>query len=126
MLASTRLIKKISPPDPSYFIYHDDTVFGIKASFHTNVIYVRDAIFLKKVYGYGAITPFRCYYMIRNTFRLKREVFDTGLVGSSSKLSNFLFFVNLTVLTLKSIRQKKELDVLKSLFRGWRDGFRGV
>ncbi len=95
MLASRNLIIKISPPDPDYFIIHDDTVFGIKASFHTNVIYVRDAVFYKKVYGYGAVTPMRCYYMIRNLFKLRREVFDTGLVGERSAFTKFLFFLNL-------------------------------
>jgi hypothetical protein len=52
-------------------------------------------------------------------------VFATGLVGSPSKLSNFLFFINLAVLALKSINEKKELAVVKSLLRGWHDGFRG-
>ncbi len=126
MLVSSDLIRKISTPDPRYFIYHDDTVFGIKASFYTNVIYVRDAVFYKKIYGYGAITPLRCYYMIRNSFMLKREVFSIGLVGTPSRFTNFLFFLNLARLSFSSIRKKTEWPVAKSLLRGWRDGFRGV
>lgn len=124
MLASRDLIVKISVPDPDYFIIHDDTVFGIKASFHTNVIYVRDAVFHKKIYSYGAITPMRCYYMIRNCFKLRREVYATGLVGRATAFTKFLFFLNLIVITAKSLNSRKELAVAKSLLNGWLDGWR--
>lgn len=125
MLAHRSLIDDIGPPDEGYFIYHDDTVFGIKASFVTNVIYVRDAIFRKKVYGYGAVTPMRAYYMIRNTFRLKRQVFATGLVGETSVFSNFLFFQNLLSQTIRAFLEVPRLSVARSLMRGWKDGFLG-
>lgn len=125
MLVHRSLIDEIGLPDEGYFIYHDDTVFGIKASFYTNVIYVRKAIFRKKIYGYGAITPLRTYYMIRNSFRLKREVYATGLVGESSKFTNFLFFLNLFSQTIKALLEKPRLNIAWSLARGWKDGFLG-
>ena len=125
MLVHRSIIDQIGLPDKEYFIYHDDTVFGIKASFYTNVIYVRNAVFRKKIYGYGAITPMRAYYMVRNTFRLKRQVFDTGLVGQSSRFTNFLFFMNLVNLTRKTFFEKPRFDIARSLLRGWKDGFLG-
>tara|TARA_R110001599_G_scaffold353864_1_gene600864 strand:+ start:34814 stop:35692 length:879 start_codon:yes stop_codon:yes gene_type:complete len=125
MLVSRNILEKVSPPDPAYFIYHDDTVFGIKASFYTNVIYVRDAVFYKKIYGYGATTKMRCYYMIRNTFRLKREVFATGYVGRASAFTNFLFFLNLAKLSINAVIDKPSLEIVKSLANGWIDGIRG-
>ncbi|MEM6580396.1 MAG: glycosyltransferase family 2 protein [Pseudomonadota bacterium] len=125
MLVSRELLNKISPPDPTYFIYHDDTVFGIKASFHTNVIYVRDAVLRKKIYGYGAVTKMRAYYMVRNTFRLKREVFATGLVGESSKFTNMLFFLNVCQLSISALLEKPRVEIFGSLARGWIDGIRG-
>ena len=125
MLVHRSIIDEIGLPDAGYFIYHDDTVFGIKASFYTSVIYVRKAVFRKKIYGYGAITPMRSYYMIRNTFRLKREVFATGLVGESTAFTNFLFFLNVFSLTIKSLLQKPRLSIAASLIRGWKDGILG-
>lgn len=125
MLVSRGVVEKIGLPDPSYFICHDDTIFGIRASLHTNVIYVRDAIFYKKIYGYGAVTPLRCYYMLRNSFRLKREAFATGLLGQPSKFTNLLFFLNLMNLSLQYFWERKQLAILKALSRGWIDGLRG-
>jgi len=125
MLVHRSIIDLIGLPDTGYFIYHDDTVFGIKASFYTNVIYVKRAVFRKKIYGYGAITPMRSYYMIRNTFRLKREVFATGQVGEATRFTNFLFFLNLVSLTVKSLVEKPRIDIAGSLMRGWKDGFLG-
>ncbi|RLA49703.1 MAG: hypothetical protein DRR42_15115, partial [Gammaproteobacteria bacterium] len=69
--------------------------------------------------------PMRAYYMIRNLFRLKREVFATGLVGDSSKFTNFLFFLNLLVQTIKALMEKPQLNIAQSLLRGWRDGALG-
>ena len=125
MLVHRSLIDEIGLPETGYFIYHDDTVFGIKASLYTNVIYVKNAIFRKKIYGYGAITPMRSYYMIRNTIRLKREVFGTGLVGHPSNFTNFLFFLNLVSQTIKALLEKPRLNIAWSLMRGWKDGFLG-
>lgn len=122
MLASRNLIMKIGPPDPDYFTLHDDTVFGIKASFHTNVIYVRDAVFHKKIYSFGAITPLRCYYMVRNSFKLRKEVYATGLVRKPGVYTNLLFFLNLTKASLASLAAPQKFAIAGSLLRGWRDG----
>ena len=125
MLVHRDVVEKIGAPDASYFIYHDDTVYGILASFYTNVIYVRDAIFDKKIYGYGDVTPMRAYYSIRNSFRLKSDVFKTGLVGESTRFSNFLFLLNMLRTSIKYLWLKKEFSILKSVCKGWLDGYRG-
>lgn len=125
MLISRALIDAIGFPDPDYFIYHDDTVYGVKASFHTCVIYVRSAVFRKKIYGYGDPNPFRSYYMVRNSFRLKRDAFNAAPVGHSTKFSNFLFFINLSKYSLQAFRHQPGWQMIKSLVRGWRDGIGG-
>ncbi len=126
MLVSRNVIEKISPPDPGYFIYHDDTLFGILASFHTNVIYVQDAFFTKLIHGYGATTPMRCYYKIRNTIKMRRDVYATGMVGKTSLPQDFLFFVNLARETLKALIEEPRPGIAKSLLKGWIDGIRNV
>lgn len=124
MLVSRRIIEKIGAPDASYFIYHDDTVFGIKASFWTNVIYLRDAIFDKKIYGYGAVTPMRAYYQTRNTFKLRKDVFQTNFVGHPSRTSTVIFILFMLVNSIKMLRENSKWAILKSIVRGWRDGLK--
>ena len=125
MLISERVVSKIGLPDPGYFIYQDDTVYGIKASLWTNVIYVRDAVFDKKIYGYGAVTPMRAYYYFRNSFRLKRDIFATGAVGGATKLTNILFFINLAHAALKMLRERFDWSIVTSIGKGLADGYKG-
>lgn len=126
MLVSARIVEKIGLPDSDYFIYQDDTVFGVKASFYTNVIYVRDAIFDKKIYGYGAATPLRAYYFVRNSFKLKRDVFLTGLVGKPTKLTNVLFLINIVFSSLVMLKENFSWSIFSALRRGFIDGYKGV
>lgn len=126
MLVSKRVVDIVGLPDASFFIYQDDTLFGILASLHTNVIYVRDAILYKKIYGYGAVTPMRAYYSIRNNFKLKRKAFSTGLLGQPSRITNFLFLMNNLLLSKQFLASVPTFKVLKSILKGWRDGYRGV
>lgn len=125
MLIHRDLIGEIGFPDPAYFIYHDDTIYGVKASFHTTVVYTRRAVFRKKIYGYGDPNPFRSYYMVRNSFRLKRDAFNAAPVGHSSRYTNFLFFLNLSRYSLSALAHKPGWAMIKALVRGWRDGIGG-
>lgn len=125
MLVSKAVLEKAGLPDASYFIYHDDTIFGAKASLFTNVIYVRDAVFKKHIYGYGAPSPFRAYYSIRNGFKAKREYFATGVVGKATKFTNFLFFINLSKFSLGMLKAIPSYSMTKSILRGWVDGLKG-
>jgi rhamnopyranosyl-N-acetylglucosaminyl-diphospho-decaprenol beta-1,3/1,4-galactofuranosyltransferase len=126
MLVSRRVLEQVGAPDPEYFIYHDDTLFGIRASLVTNVIFVRDAVFDKKIYGYGAVSPMRVYYHVRNVFLLRREAFGTGFFGAPTKITKFLFFINMMYYTLAALREQPRWRILNYLVRGWRDGLRGV
>ena len=56
MLVSRKLVEKIGLPDPKYFICEDDTVYGIKASVHTNVCYVANAV-MNKLLPLSNISP---------------------------------------------------------------------
>jgi len=125
MLVSRGLVEKVGLPDPSYFIYHDDTVYGIKCSFYTTVIYVRDAVLRKKIYGYGDPNPFRSYYMVRNSFRMKRDAFNAAPVGHSTRMTNFFFLLNLSAYSWQAFIFQPGWQMFKALARGWRDGIKG-
>ncbi len=122
MLVSRNIIDKIGLPNKDYFIFHDDTLFGILASFYTNVIYVKDAVFHKKIYGYGAATPFRAYYSIRNTMWLVKDVFSTGYVGKLSLWMKFLLTMNLIRISLLMLVENFSFSMIKSILKGWKDG----
>jgi len=48
MLIHRSIIEKIGFPDKRFFIAYDDTIYGLMASFYTNVIYISDICLLKK------------------------------------------------------------------------------
>ncbi|MUJ28014.1 glycosyltransferase [Aliivibrio fischeri] len=125
MLVSKNLIEKIGFPEPGYFIYQDDTVYGIKASFFTNVVYVKTAIFRKKIYSYGNMNPFRVYYTLRNNFKVKRDITHMDQVGSGDKLSNFIFLLSQLRITLQGLRFDFSRNMLKSIIKGWLHGLQG-
>ncbi len=75
MLVSRRLVDKIGLPDEKYFICEDDMLFAIKASVHTNICHVHDAV-INKLINPGAAPPWRAYYHIRNRFFLFRDACD--------------------------------------------------
>lgn len=125
MLVSRTLIDKIGLPDPSYFIYQDDTVYGIKASYFTNVLYVKSAIFRKKIYGYGNMNPFRVYYTLRNNFKVKRDIAHFNQVGAGDRVSNFIFLISQFRLSIQGLKFEFSNKMLKSIIKGWMHGFQG-
>jgi len=125
MLISRNIIDKIGFPDPDYFIYQDDTVYGIKASFFTNVIYVKNAVFRKKIYGYGNMNPFRTYYTLRNNFKVKRDISHMDQIGSGDRLANFIFLLSQLRVTVEGLKYEFSSNMLKSIVKGWRHGLQG-
>ncbi len=64
--------------------------------------------------------------MIRNTFKLRRDVYATGRVGAATFFVKFLFVLNLAKISLKCFNARREYAMAKSLLRGWRDGIRDI
>ncbi len=73
MLVSRRLVDKIGLPDKKYFISDDDMLFAIKASVHTNISHVADAVIDRLLNQTRTIPPWRSYYYMRNRFFLYRD-----------------------------------------------------
>lgn len=90
MLVSKNIIDKIGLPDEKYFIIGDDVLFGIKASTHTNVSYVRRAKMIKLIPPV-VVAPWKFYYMIRNKFFLRKDTLD--YLNISSKKTSYVYFL---------------------------------
>lgn len=108
MLVSRNIIDRIGLPDDKYFIIGDDVLFGIKASTHTNVSYVRRAKMVKLV-SPGIIAPWKFYYLIRNKFYLRKDTL--AYLNISSKKTSYAYFLC-----------ERILDIMRHCLRkdGWK------
>ena len=130
MLVSRELVSQIGFPNPDYFIAHDDTDYGFRASFYTNVAYVRDAILVRnmKITDYK-LSAFYLYYNYRNQFILFRE--SLKIPFDYYGVSKFHYYKGIfqrawseTKSLLKKQDDQKKLKV-KSIWRGIIDGLKG-
>lgn len=79
MLIANDIVRRIGLPDKEYFICYDDRIYGYKASLHTPVLYVRDALMDKLIKKKpGSYSPFSYYYQVRNLFLLRRDLKSCG------------------------------------------------
>jgi len=98
MLINSNVVKKIGFPERKYFFIGDDTIYGYKASQVTNVIYIKDICFVKKIDKRG--------------FR-------------RSKMAIYLEHRNLTNIFI-NIAQKKMLTTILRFFNAIKDSIRCV
>ena len=76
-----------------FFICDDDTLYGFLASLHTNNIYIKNAIFIKKIKRNGKkLSNLQLYYLIRN-YRLKTKTLSK--MGFQNKF-NYFFLTHLS------------------------------
>ena len=107
MLIHRDIIEKIGFPDKKFFIVGDDLIYGYLASKYTDVLYLRDPEFKKKIFKTKRAkflfwtrpyhTAFFTYFNIRNHF-LKKDYLLTHGDGSKLKINTVLFLKNLKVL----------------------------
>lgn len=129
MLISGKLVGKIGFPDKNYFTVDDDTEYGFRASFFTNVSYVRDAVMVKnKNKSEDKLSPFFWYYFFRNQFLLCRSI--NSYEFKTYEISKMTFFFTTFKRALRYIRFFKEAgetnkkEKVKSILRGISDGLR--
>jgi rhamnopyranosyl-N-acetylglucosaminyl-diphospho-decaprenol beta-1,3/1,4-galactofuranosyltransferase len=137
MLIHRNIVSKIGFPDPRFFIAGDDLIYGYLASKHTDVLYLRDAEFKKKIfkeeYVYlGTVkrpyqTPFYLYFNTRNHFLKKDYVLQTG-DGKRIKINIVLILKNIKLLveTLFFFRSYQHLKMFTlGLIDGLNRNFKG-
>lgn len=123
LLVSRSIVDKIGFPDERFFIAGDDTIYGYLASFHTNVILVRDAKAHRlQVNGNVPPRPFYTYYAIRNYFLVNE--YKKKITGKGYSLRAW---INYYMIVLKSSIKnacKGNFDMSKAILRGCLDGVR--
>lgn len=123
MLINKSLIQKIGLPDPRFFICDDDTMYGFLASLYTNNIYVRDAVFIKKIKPSSQISEIKTYFFVRNYF-LKLEYLKR-LKLNNSLLSFFFHLISIGKLLTSALRQRKFLRITRAIFYSYKDAIGG-
>jgi GT2 family glycosyltransferase len=119
MLISRRVVDIIGLPDERYFITDDDTLYGFKASIHTNVSYIKDAV-MRKLLPLQKPAPWRWYYIIRNRFFLRKD--SLQYIGLKSQKFEFFCFVLRQVLSIFVAVHRHGLSCLKPCAIGFIDG----
>lgn len=74
MFIRTDIVKKIGLPSRDYFIAEDDTLYGFKASLHTNVKYTKLAKMKKLIVPVKEAAPWKVYYQVRNRIWLFKDI----------------------------------------------------
>jgi rhamnopyranosyl-N-acetylglucosaminyl-diphospho-decaprenol beta-1,3/1,4-galactofuranosyltransferase len=118
MLVSRKLVEKIGLPNPKYFICEDDTIYGIKASVHTNVSYVANA-FMNKLLPLSNISPWKSFFIVRNRFYLYYDSCKY-MELKPSRLNKILFLLKQFLEALRLIRQGRLFIIPVS--KGFYDG----
>ena len=117
-LVSARVIELVGYPDPSYFIVGDDTVFGIKASVHTNIVIARDA-HIHRLLPMTSFAPWKVYYLARNAFMVRTDA--CAYLGiTPTRVNNIVFGLNLALEASRHVRRGREF--IPPVLRGFRDG----
>ncbi|MEJ2862407.1 glycosyltransferase [Actinomycetospora flava] len=117
-LVSRRIVETIGPPDANYFIVDDDTLFGLKASVHTNVAYTANAR-MRRLLPPGRPAPWKAYYQVRNRFYLFRDACRyLDITPTTPQVT--LFYLAQVIELLRSVRQG--FSYLRPSVRGFRDG----
>jgi GT2 family glycosyltransferase len=118
MLISRRVVDAIGLPDPKYFIAFDDTIYGIKASVHTNVAYVRSAR-IRKLLALQPDSAWKSYYTVRNKYYLHSDAVEF-LQIPVSKTDQLIFHAARLIEVLQIMLMGPSFA--RSAWRGWRDG----
>jgi rhamnopyranosyl-N-acetylglucosaminyl-diphospho-decaprenol beta-1,3/1,4-galactofuranosyltransferase len=134
MLIHREIVSKIGFPDKRFFIGGDDVAYGYLASKHTQVIYIREACFVKKIYqlGYPRLSqrmrdrflnrrPNRFYFLsVRNEILLYGYTRDKVRGGRFSvRIAKMLLMHSVTTLIFE-----RSLSNFAALWRGAFQGYR--
>ena len=103
MLIHREIIAKIGYPDKRFFIVYDDEVYGFMASKFTNVLFVKNANFLKKIKKENVLTEFSAYYFIKN-FPLRNRYIERFAEKKYSKIRKIFYKVFLIRLMYQVFR----------------------
>lgn len=119
MLISRRIVELIGLPDIKYFISEDDTLYGFKASTHTNVSYVADST-MRKLIMPSTDAAWKKYYTVRNKFYLRHDLIKYLNISPIGTINNISFFIRNFIDYLNICR--KNIKFLFPASKGFIDG----
>jgi len=138
MLIHRSIIEKIGFPDKKYFTMFDDTIYGFKASLHTNVIYINEILFIKKIkktykrknlLGLIEYTEEKsdttAYYSIRNYFLLYKDI--NKLI--KDYIPPIIFWLFITKFFVKKVTKYlllRDWNLLIAAIKGFKDGVKYI
>lgn len=133
MLIHHDIVKKIGLPDKRFFIHTDDLTYGYLASLYTKVLYVNDAIFIKKIKKSDVtiflgkkinyLNGFNQYFNMRNHFLLR----ETLLIRNKTSRFISIFFIWLKFMKILfiSLFIHQNMKDAKMILWGFSDGLKG-
>ncbi len=125
-LIHRRIVDRIGLPDVRFFVGGDDQVYGLRASFHTNILYIAHAGVKRVLVQRPRFTKLGCYLTVRNKV-LRHEHFSACGLG----VSRWEFALHYTAIVLKYMGEilldsdRGAWDSLRGVLLGVRDGLRG-
>jgi GT2 family glycosyltransferase len=123
MLVSADVLTHAGLPEPDFFLSGDDGMFGFRASLYTNVIYVRSAVFVKKIKPTAQLTPLKLYYDLRNRFLLRRKL---SRIIVFPPYSRYIFLCFMFFVTFDTLKRSFSIATVRAAALAWLDGARGV
>lgn len=94
------VIHHIGYPDERYFMVGDDIVYGFLATRFTNVLYINEFGFYKKLLPSRKSLPAQLYFFFRNRFLIRRQIGEAGV-----PLSATVFYTRLILDALYLVRE---------------------
>jgi len=117
MLIHRDIVEKIGFPDERFFIVGDDLVYGLQASFYTNVIYVSQRLVIKKNFA-QELSDFAIYYYFRNrflVFEYLKKFANFSRLAYLFHAGNAFYFA---LVSLKNLQFRRCFRVIKGFFHG--------
>ena len=134
LLIHKDIIAKIGFPNPEFFIYGDDVVYGYKASQHTKCIYLLKPTFIKKLKKknfhkrFGKNYPFASrnlsYYLMRNYLLKAKEIKRTTPDKVNMPFIYIYHFYYYVKQMIKAVIIEWDLKKILILTRGFIDSFK--
>lgn len=103
------VIEKIGYPDERFFVGGDDLIYGYLASFHTNVLHLRESGFRRALPQAARWGRMSYYLSIRNRFLLREH-----LEGRGVRVNRKAFWAHLLTEMLWMVR-----DAMRGFPKGW-------
>ncbi len=123
MLIRANIIKKIGYPDPRFFFYYDDLIYGFQANKYTNVIVIADAIVRKLPVIRNTASQYNLLYYSHRNLWILSEYFsnDISCLNEYRQRRLLLKFITTLYQILKSSKYNSRRKAISTLYKAYKD-----